>query len=89
MSLDDFALALGFRDQDELLRASETVAVEGDVFWYVTALPDGRWAAWDDRELSRDRVSFHPTRQEAVAHQFSGWLSAGGDRSPTVRWLVS
>jgi len=48
------------------MQASESVVREGDIDWYVTALPDGRWAAWDDAELSLDRVEFFDTREEAA-----------------------
>src|SRR5690606_34580820 len=49
-----FAMALGFDDYEDLGRASESIITDGDTDWYVTALPDGRWAAWDDSELSLD-----------------------------------
>src|SRR5690606_30992894 len=61
-SPDEFAQAMGFGSYDELARASETIVTTGDVGWYVTALPDGRWAAWDESELSLDRVAYFESR---------------------------
>jgi len=69
------------------VRRIETVAVEGDVSWVVAELDDGRWAATDDAEISPGRVSIHPTREEAIAYQRSGWIAAGGDAGGRVRWV--
>jgi len=66
MTEEEFAEALGFDSYESLMQASESVVSEGYIDWYVTALPDGRWAAWDDAELSMDRVEFFDTREEAV-----------------------
>lgn len=63
-----FPLALGFDDYDALMAASESVVREGDIDWYVTELPDGRWAAWDDAELALDRVAYFETREAAVQY---------------------
>src|SRR5690606_11551284 len=60
-----FAEALGFDTFEDLMAASESVVREGDIDWYVTALAAGRWAAWDDAELSRDRAASFETREEA------------------------
>jgi len=62
----EFAEALGFESYEKLIQASESVVTEGDVDWYVTQLPDGRWAAWDDAELALDRVAYFATREEAI-----------------------
>lgn len=62
----EFAEALGFGTFEDLMEASEAVIREGDIDWYVTKLPDGRWAAWDDAELSLDRVEYFDTREEAA-----------------------
>ena len=67
MTRDQFAQALGFYDYEALMQVSESVVTEGDVDWYVTALPCGHWAAWDDAELALDRVTYFATREEAVA----------------------
>lgn len=64
---DEFAEQLGFASYEQLVQASEVVVTEGDVDWYVTVLPDGRWAAWDDVELSLDRVAYFASREEAEA----------------------
>lgn len=66
MTRDQFAQALGFSSYEVLMQASESVVTEGDVDWYVTQLPDGRWAAWDDAELSLSRVEYFATREEAI-----------------------
>lgn len=63
---DGFAMALGFDDYEALCQASESIVSEGDVDWFVTRLPDGRWAAWEDAELSLDRVEYFDTREEAI-----------------------
>ena len=67
MTQDQFAQMLGFADYEKLIQESEPVIREGDVTWYVTKLPDGRWAAWDEWELAEDRVMRLPTRGEAIA----------------------
>lgn len=73
----EFAEALGFSDYNDLCEKSEIVHEEpGDVTWYVTELPDGRWAAWDDAELAASRVSYHNSRETAIAYQQSG-IDAG------------
>lgn len=61
-----FAETLGFDDYESLMQASEPVVHEGDVDWFISQLPDGRWAAWDDAELSLDRVEYFDTREEAI-----------------------
>ncbi|WP_148235630.1 hypothetical protein [Thermaerobacter marianensis] len=87
---DEFARTLGYADWDALMAASEEVAVEGDISWYVSRLPDGRWAAWDDAEIALDRVSIHATREEAVAYQYDGWTASHEEEAETerVRWLA-
>lgn len=62
----EFAEALGFDSYESLMQASESVVREGDIDWFITQLPDGRWAAWDDAELSLDRVEYFDTREEAI-----------------------
>jgi len=73
----DFAQALGFSDFEALMEASESIRREGDIDWYVTALPNGRWAAWDDSELSLDRVEFFLSREAAVQYHLEAARSAG------------
>ncbi|GAB6875649.1 hypothetical protein [Thermaerobacter litoralis] len=87
---DAFAQHLGYATWNDLLTASEQVAAEGDVGWYITRLPDGRWAAWDDAETAADRVSLHATRDDAVRYQWSGWENSLDGRPETdrVRWLA-
>jgi len=74
---DEFAAAMGFADYEALMAASESVVQQGDVDWYVTALPDGRWVAWDDAELSPDRVAYFATREAAVQYHLDAARSAG------------
>ncbi len=70
---EKFAKELGYTDYSDLCEKSEVVYEEpGDITWYVTELPDGRWAAWDDAEISLHRVTYHATRDEAVAYQKAG-----------------
>lgn len=78
MNMEEFAQHLGFVSERVLLEdASEIAVVEGDISWYITRLPDGRWAAWDDSELSPDRVSYFDTREEAVKFHRKGFDAAG------------
>ena len=72
-----FAKAFGFDDYEALCQASESIVSEGDVDWFVTRLPDGRWAAWDDSELALDRVRFFETREAAVEYHLAAARSAG------------
>jgi len=65
--MEEFAKALGFNDYEALIRASESIIKEGDIDWFITQLPNGRWISWDDSELSLDRVMYFNTRGEAIA----------------------
>ena len=87
---ETFARHLGYASWDDLLAASEEVAIEGDISWYVTRLPDGRWAAWDDAEMATDRVTIHATRETAIADQYAAWLDAHEHDPETdrLRWLA-
>jgi len=71
--IEEFAKGLGFESYEDLMEASEAIITEGDVDWYVTQLPDGRWAAWDDAELSLDRVEYFATREEAEAFHLDAY----------------
>jgi len=77
MTCDEFAQALGFSNYEALSRASELVIGERDIDWFITRLPDGRWAAWDDT-LSLDRVAYFATREAAVQHHLDVVRSAYG-----------
>jgi len=72
-----FAEALGFDSYESLMQASKSVVREGDIDWFITQLPDGRWAAWDDTELSLDRMAFFPTREAAVQYHLDAARSTG------------
>jgi len=74
-----FAEALGFDTFADLMAASESVVREGDIDWFITALPDGRWAAWDDAELSLDRVAYFDTREEAEAFHRDAYAEKYGE----------
>ena len=77
LSMKEFAQHLGFVSERVLLEdASEIAVVEGDIHWYITRLPDGRYAAWDDAELSLDRVAYFATREEAVNFHRAGFDAA-------------
>lgn len=78
LTMEEFAQHLGFATESVLLEdASEIAVVEGDIHWYITRLPDGRWAAWDDAEISLNRVKYFDTRQEAVEFHRKGFEAAG------------
>lgn len=86
LSMKEFAQHLGFVSESVLIEvASEVVVDEGDITWYITRLPDGRWAAWDDAELSLDRVSYFATREEAVTFHRAGFEAA---ELPEDAWLL-
>lgn len=74
MTRDQFAQALGFSDYEALMQDSEAVIREGDIDWFVTKFPCGHWAAWDDAELSLDRVMYFATRGEAVAFHLGAYV---------------
>ena len=76
---DAFAEALGFETYEQLIAASEVVASEGDVDWYVTPLADRRWAAWDDVELATNRVAYFDTREEATAFHVDAYADKYGE----------
>jgi len=75
MTHDRFAQALGYADWAALMQTSEPVISEGDISWYVTHLPDGHWATWDEAELSPDRVMRFASRGEAVAFHLGGYAA--------------
>ena len=83
MNMEEFAQHLGFASGAVLLEdASEVAVAEGDISWYITRLPDGRYAAWDDAELSLDRVEYFDTREEAVEFHRQGFEAAAlGDEA--------
>lgn len=55
----------------ELMQASEVVVDEGpDRNWYVTELPTGGWAAWDD---STPGAETFDSREEAIQNQRDGF----------------
>ena len=60
----------------------ESVAQEGDIDWVIVRLPDGRWAATDDAEVSPDRVELFPTREAAIRFLWEGWCDAHPDYQP-------
>lgn len=66
MSPDEFAQHLGYANWNFMQQASEEVKTVNDVVWYITRLPDGRWAAWDDSKLSPDRIHNTDTREQAI-----------------------
>lgn len=77
MMICEFAKVLGFKDEVDMYMSSETVAEVGDISWYITRLPGGRWAAWDDAEIAVDRVEYFDTRAEAEEFQRAGLEAAG------------
>ncbi len=79
MTEQEFAEFLGFDSYESLMEASESIVREGDIDWFITALPDGRWAAWDDAELELDRVEFFTTREEAEAFHLDAYADKYGE----------
>lgn len=72
----EFAEALGFDSYKSLMQASKSVVRVCDVDWFITQLPDGRWAAWDDAELALDRVAYFDTREEAIEFHRDAYVCA-------------
>jgi hypothetical protein len=58
------AKALGFDSYGSLLAASQHVASNDGLTWYLTSLPDNSWAAWNDVQLHLDR--HYASREEAL-----------------------
>ena len=81
MRKDEFAKNLGFADWEQLMRDDVTTEIrrQGDVSFYVTDCsllnPDSTlgFAAWDDFELSPDRVTFHQVFYEAEDASILGY----------------
>lgn len=80
-----FAQALGFDSWGDLMNASEHIVSEGDIDWWISRLPDGRWAAWDDKELAIDRVERFDTWEEAIEFHRGGFEIAD---LPEECWLL-
>ena len=80
-----FAKVLGFDSWSDLMNASEHIVSEGDIDWWISRLPDGRWAAWDDAELAADRVHYADTREEAIEFHRAGFEAA---ELPPECWLL-
>lgn len=75
MTPDRFAQHLGYNTYEELMQHSEpAVYPNKDITWYVTRLPNGLWAAWDDSELSPDRVAYLPNRDAAITYHLEAYL---------------
>jgi hypothetical protein len=72
----DFARKLGFESEEDLRAASTVVVDTGTYKWYITALPGGRWAAWDNAEPVEDHGIFN-SREEAVSFLRNGFVLKG------------
>ncbi len=69
-----FAEKLGFTDWNELMDMSEIIYTQGNVSWFVTYQPmSGRYIAWDDVELSLDRVQKFDHRLAVEDFQTTGF----------------
>lgn len=66
ISPDEFARELGYANWTYLMHASELVENTGGVCKYVTRLPHGVWAVWDDKKLSKSNVRITDTRENAI-----------------------
>lgn len=74
LSMEELAQKLGFASESVLIEdASEIVVKEDDISWYITRLPNGRWVAWDDAEISLNRVKYFDTREEAIEFHRQGF----------------
>ena len=71
ISMSKLAQAFGFKDEVALYEASQSQLTEGGIDWYLTRLPDGRYAAWDDAEIALDRV-FIGTKKRCTRHIWDG-----------------
>lgn len=80
MDRDEFARSLGFRDADALDEASEPYDDEYGLTSYITCLPDGRWAVWDEDDMAANRVSYYNTREEAEDSINTAYEDAYEDR---------
>lgn len=84
MTLDEIAAALKFDSREDMYEASFAFKEEGDVTWWITGLPDGRWAAWDDSEIDLARVQVFNSESEAADELQAGWLAShsAGEEAP-------
>lgn len=70
---DEFSSLFGYEDYEELVQHSETLYEEDDISWYITQTKGGRWGAWDDAEIAKDRIEWFDTRQGAVQYMDECW----------------
>lgn len=56
--------SLGFANREELMAASKEVRSNDGRRWWVTALPSGEWAAWNETDYSAVRHT--ATEEEAI-----------------------
>ena len=72
----DLVRVLGVEDIRDLAARSEVFDHDGafgaDVTAFVTRLPDGRWAAWNDFDGEAGAVEICDDREEAIAEQELG-----------------
>ena len=74
MEEEDFARLFGYKDWGELHEHTETLYREGFLCsWYISLTKDGRWGAWDNAEIAKDRIEWYDTRQEAVKYMEECW----------------
>ena len=60
----NFAKAMGFESFSELMEASRRVDSNDGKDWYLTALPNQTWGAWNDLQLLFER--HFASREEAL-----------------------
>ncbi|PTM51926.1 hypothetical protein C8J48_3750 [Desmospora activa DSM 45169] len=65
MKKDDFAKQLGFFNWKRLMDATVVKYQDINCSWFVTQLPDGYWAHWDNIQLNPQHVYVFDTLEEA------------------------
>lgn len=89
MKKENFATKLGFENWRKLSEVSTELFLEsGDISWYITELPDGRWAAWDDAEVSINRVQYFYDRHEAEDFQVVGFAQKIENRAEQFMFVL-
>ena len=51
---DALAARFGFESREKLLAASTLIEAADGTAWWATALTDGRWALWNDEDMSAE-----------------------------------
>jgi len=93
LSFPALQAALAAHDWNTATAEASTVAIEGDITWVIIPLTDSRWAATNDAEVDSNRCLVYASKDEAIAAQWSGWLTTyphytETDRTERFGWVA-